>query len=117
MADKPNDRATYAAKFIKGDWDRAVYLDNPHIDNLMTAFMAMGAEMWTMRRRMKVIEKLLGEKRVIDLSKIEAYVPTAEEQAAWQAERDEFIHNMFAVFTRETNPVLVSAPAKPKDKP
>ena len=50
MADAPKDRPTYAAPFIKGDWDKAVYLDNPHTDNLMTAFVGLGAEHWSLRR-------------------------------------------------------------------
>ena len=67
-----SDPKTYAAAYIKGDWDKAVYLDSVHSDNLMTAFLNLGAEFWTLRRRMLVLEKFMAEKRVIDPAAVEA---------------------------------------------
>ena len=39
MADTKSNRQTYTADFIKGDFEKAVYLDSVHSDNLMTAFL------------------------------------------------------------------------------
>jgi hypothetical protein len=105
MATDKKDRPTYATDYIKGDWDKAVYLDNPHSDNLMTAFLNLGAEHWALKRRVMVLEKLIAEKKVIDPAAVEAYEPTEAERAAWTAERDDFIQRTFAVLTRETAPV------------
>ena len=44
MAETKTDRPTYTADYIKGDFEKAVYLDNVHTDNLMTAFLGLGAE-------------------------------------------------------------------------
>jgi hypothetical protein len=113
MADSnKGDRPTYAAKFIHGDWDKAVYLDNAHVDNLMTAYLTMGAELWTVRRRMMVLEQFLAEKKVVDFARLEAYDPPEAVKTAWDAERDDFIQRMFAVLTRETD-----APVQPANFP
>lgn len=110
MANEKADRPTFAAPFIKGDWDKAVYLDNPHVDNLMTAFLNLGAEHWALRRRVMVLERFMAEKKVIDPAKVEAYDPTPAEKAAWEAERDDYIKRTFAVLTRETAPVAAGVP-------
>jgi hypothetical protein len=117
MADSSQgDRPTYTAKFIHGDWDKAVYLDNAHVDNLMTAYLSMGAELWTVRRRMMVLEQFLAEKKVVDLAKLEAYEPPEALKAAWDAERDDYIQRMFAVLTRETDAPVQPVPLPIKGK-
>ena len=117
MADSnQGNRPTYAARFIHGDWDKAVYLDSAHVDNLMTAYLAMGAELWTVRRRMMVLEQFLAEKKVVDFARFEAYEPPEAVKAAWDAERDDYIHRMFAVLTRETDPPVQPAGTSGKEK-
>lgn len=101
MANAENERPTYAADFIKGDWNKAVYLDNVHVDNLMSAFITLGTEHWTLRRRMMVLEQLLAKSKSIDLAEVESFDPDPELQAAWQAERDDYIERTFAVLTRD----------------
>ena len=46
MAEIKKEHQTYATDYVKGDWDKAVYLDNPHTDNLMSAVLNLGAEFW-----------------------------------------------------------------------
>ena len=111
MADAKKERQTYATEYVKGDWDKAVYLDNPHTDNLMSAVLNLGAEFWAMRRRQMVVEKLLDQKGTISRAAIEAYNPTEEERAAWTAERDDFIERTFSVLTRVTDKVGGAMPA------
>ena len=65
MADDKKNRPTYAADFVKGDFEKAVYLDSVHSDNLMTAFLGLGAEHWALRRRLMVLERFMAEKGVI----------------------------------------------------
>ena len=102
MPEIKSDPKTGAAPFIKGDWDKAVYLDNPHTDNLMTAFLGLSGEHWSLRRRMMVLETMLARTQAVDLAALEAYEPTPEQKAAWDAARDDFIKRIFTVFTRET---------------
>jgi hypothetical protein len=117
MADVKKDRPTYATEFIKGDWDKAVYLDNPHVDNLMTAFLGLGAEHWALRRRVMVIEKFLEQKKISSPEVIDAYVPTGDEKVAWEKDRDEFIERIFSVLTRQKTKVAGAPPSDKKMPP
>ncbi len=112
MADNRSDRPTFAADYIKGDFEKAVYLDSVHSDNLMTAFLGLGAEHWALRRRVMVLEKFMAERKVIDPAEVEAYDPTPEEKVAWEAERDDFIERVFSVLTRETTEVAGVVPTE-----
>ena len=112
MADAKSDRPTYAADFIKGDFEKAVYLDSVHSDNLMTAFLGLGAEHWALRRRVMVLERFMAEGKVIDPAEVEAYDPTPEEKVAWEAERDGYIERVFSVLTREVANVAGAVPTE-----
>ncbi|MBT5239298.1 MAG: hypothetical protein HOH20_02425 [Rhodospirillaceae bacterium] len=112
MADTKSDRPTYTAEYIKGDFEKAVYLDSVHSDNLMTAFLGLGAEHWALRRRVMVLEKFMAEGKVIDPAVVEAYEPTPEEKVAWEAERDDFIERTFSVLTRATTSVTGAIPTE-----
>lgn len=94
------DRPTYASDFIPSDVERAVFLGNPVLDNMMTSLIALGAEVWSNRRRMKVVEALLVEKGISN-DMVEQYMPTAEEDAAWQKDRDRFIDLTYSPLLRE----------------
>jgi len=90
------------ADFIKHDADNMVLLGNPHIDNLMSMMIALGAEVWTGQQRVKVIEKLLSTKGKVTTAMIEQYVPTEEDAAQWEAERKAMVDRVFSVMTRNT---------------
>ena len=53
------DRATFTSDFIESDTERAVFLGDPLLDNMMSSLLALGSEVWATRRRMKVLEALL----------------------------------------------------------
>jgi hypothetical protein len=93
-------RPTYTSEFIKSDTDRAVFLGSATADNLVTALTALSAEVWALRRRQKIVERLLHKHTAITAEMIETYVPTAEETAHWQSERDAFVKLMFDPFAR-----------------
>ena len=101
MADK---RPTYATEFVKGDWDKAQYLPDPHVDNLTAVVMSLGTEFWAMRRRMMVIESLMEQNKPVNRASIEGYKPTEAEANAWNAERDDLIDRVFAVLGRVPTP-------------
>jgi hypothetical protein len=110
MAQANEKHQNYTAEYTKGDWDRVAYLDNPHIDNLMSAFLSLSAEFWAMKRRQMVTERLLEKKRTINQAAIDAYNPTEEEREAWPAERDDFIERTLGVLTRVGGKVSASFP-------
>jgi hypothetical protein len=94
-----SDPATFAAEFIKGDDEQAVMLGNPILDNMMTALISLGSEVWTTRRRVKILERVLEDKGV-SADSIESYLPTDDETAAWQKDRDAFIQRTFGPLSR-----------------
>jgi len=71
-----SDRPTYATDYFPHDTDRAVFLGNPVLDNIMTCMTALGSEVWATRRRMYVLEAILQEKGVSE-EMIEAYMPVS----------------------------------------
>lgn len=94
MAKLKTTRPTYTADAIPSDITDAVYLGNPVLDNLVSTVIAMGTEMWETKRRLKVVEALLEEKGVTS-EMIEQFVPSEEQTAAWEADRDSFIDLAF----------------------
>jgi hypothetical protein len=83
-------RPTYAAEAIPADVTNGVFLGNPVLDNVVSCMIAMSAELWSTKRRMKVLEAVLA-KSGVPADKLEKYVPTAQETLEWEQERDRFI--------------------------
>ena len=108
MANERKDLQTHAADFIKTDVDDLVLLGNPMMDNVVTSMTAMGAEMWAIWRRVRVLEKILEDKGVT-AEMIESYMAPADVEAGWQNERDEFITRAFGPLTREGNKKVSAA--------
>jgi hypothetical protein len=105
MSEAKYDRPTYTSDFVKSDTENAVFLGNPLLDNMMTAMMSLGAEVWSAHRRMKVLERLLEDKGITN-AMVEAYIPTEEETVSWQAERDAFVERTFGVLAQQGNLTL-----------
>ena len=103
MSDKVEKGRSKAAPFIPADTDSAVFLGNPHIDNLMSVVIALGAEIWADRQRMKVVERLLETEGKATTEMIEAYVPTAAEKEAWETERMAMVERVYNVLSRDTS--------------
>lgn len=61
-----------------------------NVDDLGRMLMALAQEVWVMRDRMAVTEKLLEEKAGIGPAAIEAYVADAETKAQIEGLRDRF---------------------------
>lgn len=100
MADKPKEHADYAVDFVKSDYDKAVITDSVHSDNLMTAMLSLAGEVWVIRRRLLIADKLAQQKQFATAAAIDAYKPSAEETAAWERERNSFIERTLSVLTR-----------------
>jgi hypothetical protein len=105
MADekKMPERLKAASDFIKADADNAVFLGNPHIDNLMTIVIAIGAEIWADRQRMRIIEHLMETKGKVTKDMVEQFIPSDEQKAAWATERDAMAKRVYSVMARDTS--------------
>lgn len=90
MATPESARPTYVAEAIPSDVLNSTFLGNPVLDNVVSCMIAMSAEMWSTKRRLKVLEAVLA-KQGITQDKIEKFVPTAEQTRDWEAERDRYI--------------------------
>ena len=95
MSDNPG----YTADFIKSDTDQATFMKDPAMDHLMTALVSISTELWVQARRTKITERLLEDHGKVTREMIEGYKPSAEEEAAWRAERDGFIERTFGSIT------------------
>jgi hypothetical protein len=102
------ERPLYTSDYIVADVESAIFLGNPILDNMFSSMLAINAETWANRRRTMVLERLLAEKGVTH-EMIEGYMPTAEEEAAWQAERDRFIDMTLGPMLRDGS-LPISAP-------
>jgi hypothetical protein len=105
MTPSSSERPTHAAEFIKGDWDKSVFLGNPQVDNLMAALLGLGGEYWVLQRRLMVVEKLLAARCGIEPAEIESYQPSEADQRLWERKRDDFIERVFSVLVRATGDV------------
>lgn len=94
------EREGYASDFIPSDVNRAVFLGNPVLDNMMASLIALGTEVWSSKRRMKVLEALLTEKGITK-EMIEQYTPSKEQEIAWRNDRDRFIDMTYSPLLRE----------------
>lgn len=84
------ERETYVSPPIPYDFGAQEPLGNPALDNVVTCMVAMGAEMWATRRRLAALEAIL-EDNGIPASTVSSYVPSEEQEKAWEVERDRFI--------------------------
>ena len=100
MATNDAERKGYVSDFIKADTDKAVFLGNPLMDDMMTALIALGAETWANRRRVKIIEMLFEKKGKITRDMVEQYQLTPEDTKALEADRDAFITTVYGHFAR-----------------
>ena len=103
MSNAVDKARSKASDYIKTDTDSAVFLGNPHIDNLMSVVIALGGEIWADRQRMRIVEKLLETEGKVTNEMIEAYVPSDEETAAWEADREAMVERVYAVLSRDTS--------------
>ncbi len=98
MATPESKRPTYAAEAIPSDVTTSTFLGNPVLDNVVSCMIAMSAEMWATKRRMKVLEAVLA-KTGVTADKLEKYVPTAQETLEWEQERDRYIELVISPLT------------------
>ena len=90
MAAPDPKHPTYATEAIPSDVKNGLFLGNTALDNVVSCVIAMGAEMWSTKRRLHVMEAVMA-KHGITSEMIEKYVPTEAQRVAWEADRDRFV--------------------------
>jgi hypothetical protein len=93
-------------KFVESGSENFGFLHDQVIDNLMHVVIDLGAEHWTLRRRMFILEKVLEQSGALTADAVERFQPTRSDLAAWEAERDIYIKRAFGALAR-------TGPAKP----
>lgn len=77
---------------------RPSQFDDPAIDTLLSIVLSLGSEIYVLRDRMRIIEKMLEAKGAISRADIEAYKPAPEEEEEMRKDRDAFMARFFRVF-------------------
>jgi hypothetical protein len=72
--------------------------DDHAIDTLLGIVLSLGNEVYALRDRMRIIEKMLEAKGTISRADIEAYKPTLEEEGEIREDTDAFMARLFRVF-------------------
>ncbi len=91
-------RKGVAAEFVPADYDRAYFLKDPMIDSIFTSLTALAANVWSLQRRVDTTELLLEKHGSVTREMIEKYIPSAEEQASIQKQRDAFVAEIYEPF-------------------
>jgi hypothetical protein len=72
--------------------------EDPAMDILLGIVMSLGNEVYALRDRLRIIEKMLEAKAMISRADVEAYKPTPEEEEEIRKDNDAFIARLFRVF-------------------
>lgn len=94
MATNDDKRETHTTDFLKYDVESISFYDNPTIDALVSSVVALGSEVWTTQRRMKILEAVLISNG-LSTDLVDQYEPSSEEAATWKAQRDQFIRRVY----------------------
>lgn len=73
----------------------------PAMDALLAIVLSLGNEVYVMRDRLRIVEKMLEAKGTISRADIEAYQPTPEEEEEIRQDNAAFISRLFRVFEGE----------------
>jgi hypothetical protein len=68
------------------------------MDVLLAIVVSLGAEVYVLRDRLRIIEKMLEAKGTISRADVEAYKPTPEEEEEIRKDNDAFMARLFRVF-------------------
>lgn len=76
------------------------YFDHPVLDHLVETVMQLGSELWTTRRRLELLEKVLADAGALPEDAVEQYMPSSAEVSGEAARRDAFVRRLYAGFAR-----------------
>lgn len=74
---------------VKGG--RESFFADPEMDRMLARMTRLMTEHWALKERLLTIEALLAERNLLSAEDIENYQPAPEQEADWDAQRDQFI--------------------------
>jgi GAF domain-containing protein len=77
-----------------------IYLADPLLDATVRMLVELSAQVWVERERRLTLEALLESRGLLARADIEAFQPSAEQSAAFKAERARFIEDVFKELRR-----------------
>jgi hypothetical protein len=79
------------------------FFPDPNVDRVLGVVMELAAEVYVLRDRLNIVERVLESRGTLVRADLEAYQPTAEERARRLAERDALIARILAPMTAESD--------------
>ncbi len=80
---------------------RPAFFEQEGVDQLVSMVLELAAELWVVRERSFMMERVLAQHGLAVSEAIEAYTPTAEEQATLARMRATMTAQMFRTLARE----------------
>ncbi len=80
---------------------RPAFFEQEGIDQLVSMVLELAAELWVVRERGFILERVLAQHGLAVSEAIESYTPTAEEQATLASMRATMTAQMFRTLARE----------------
>jgi hypothetical protein len=80
---------------------RPAFFDQDGMDQLVSMVLELAAELWVVRERSFIMERVLARHGLAVSEAIEAYTPTADEQATLAQMRAKMTAQMFRTLARE----------------
>jgi hypothetical protein len=77
------------------DRENPVYFESVVIDNLFNISLELGAAIWVVKDRVRVLEELLEQKGVLTVEQMERYRTPPEREREVRAKRDSFIEKIY----------------------
>ena len=84
---------------VKGK--KSTFFDDPAIDHVVSMLLALSSEVWSLRERVFVIEKVADEQGLNMAAAVEAYKLNPEDQQSLAAQRQAFIERIMFVLQEE----------------
>jgi hypothetical protein len=86
---------------MEASGERPAFFETPGMDQLLSMILELATEISVTRERVFILEAVLKQQGLAVSDAIEAYVPTAEENAALAKLRAEATANIFRTLNRE----------------
>lgn len=93
-----NQRATGSGRVAQHEMDiKPNYFESPAIDNLFTIALELGAALWVVKDRLRVIEEFLDKQGMVTSEQVEMYQPTPEKKKELLEQRNAFIERIYGI--------------------
>jgi len=76
-----------------------IFFNDPALDRAMGVIMDLAAELYVTRDRLRVLERTLEARGVLEPGQLDAWQPTEEERVAIAADRDAFVAHLMEHLT------------------